>query len=61
VDPDKGLEIIDDPSLMQNGGDPQLDAAIAHMLEELQKKPYIAPKRPPYPDRSKFGIKEEDK
>ena len=33
VDPD--IEVIDDPSLMTDGGDPQLDAAITHMLEEL--------------------------
>jgi tricorn protease len=30
VDPD--IEVVDDPSLMQNGGDPQLDRAIAEVL-----------------------------
>jgi len=59
VDPD--IEVIDDPALMVNGQDPQLDAAIAHMLEEIKRNPYVPPKRPPYPDRSGMGIAEEDK
>jgi len=59
VDPD--IEVIDDPALMVNGQDPQLDAAIAHMLEEVERNPYVSPKRPPYPDRSGMGITEEDK
>jgi len=59
VDPD--IEVIDDPSKMLNGGDPQLDAAIAHMLEELKTKAYVAPKRPPYPDRSGMGITPDDR
>ena len=59
VDPD--IEVIDDPALMVDGGDPQLDAAIAHMLEEIKENPYVPAKRPPYPDRSGMGIREEDK
>jgi len=59
VDPD--IEVIDDPARMRDGADPQLDAAIALMLEELQKNPYLPPKRPPYPDRTGMGIPEEDK
>lgn len=59
VDPD--VEVIDDPSKMVNGGDPQLDAAIAHLLEEIRTKPYVRPKRPPYPDRSRMGIPESDR
>ncbi|KAA0222991.1 MAG: hypothetical protein EDS66_03780 [Planctomycetota bacterium] len=59
VDPD--LEVIDDPAKMADGGDPQLDAAIAHLLEELQRNPYVKPARPAYPDRSGMGIREEDK
>jgi tricorn protease len=57
VDPD--IEVIDDPALMVNGGDPQLDAAIKHMLEEIEKNPYVPAKRPPYPDRSGMGILEQ--
>ncbi len=59
VDPD--MTVIDDPTLMQNGADPQLDTAIAHMKDEVQRHPYVAPKRPAYPDRKGFGIKEEDR
>ena len=59
VDPD--IEVVDDPALMADGGDPQLDAAIAHMLEELEANPYVPPARPDYPDRSGFGIAEEHK
>lgn len=59
VDPD--IEIIDNPTLMANGGDPQVDAAISLMMQEIKTHPYIPPKRPPYPDRSGMGIREEDK
>lgn len=59
VDPD--IEVIDNPTLMANGGDPQLDAAIELMMQEIKSHPYIPPKRPPYPDRSGMGIREEDK
>ncbi|QOJ03691.1 MAG: PDZ domain-containing protein [Planctomycetia bacterium] len=59
VDPD--MEVVDDPAMMVDGGDPQLDAAIAHMLGELQRNPYRPPQRPKYPDRSGMGIREEDK
>jgi tricorn protease len=59
VEPD--IQVIDDPAKMVDGGDPQLDAAIELMLEELRSNPYVSPKRPPYPDRSGMGIKEADK
>jgi tricorn protease len=59
VDPD--IEVIDDPALMTDGGDPQLDAAIAHLIGELQKNPSARPMRPAYPNRSGMGIKPEDK
>lgn len=59
VDPD--IQVIDDPAIMVKGSDPQMDAAIEHLLEELELRPYTAPDRPAYPDRSKFGITEEDK
>jgi tricorn protease len=59
VDPD--IEVIDDPALMVDGGDPQLDRAIAQMLEELEKHPYVAPKRPAYPDRRGMGLDPKDK
>ena len=59
VDPD--IEIVDDPSKMNNGGDPQLDAAIAQMLKEIGENPYVKPPRPAYPNRSGMGIEEADK
>lgn len=59
VDPD--IEVIDDPAKMQNGADPQLDRAIALMLEELGSRPYVAPKRPGYPNRSAMGLAPADK
>ncbi len=59
VDPD--IEVVDDPALMVNGGDPQLDAAIDLMLDELIRNPYRAPETPAFPDRSGMGIPEEDR
>lgn len=59
VDPD--IEVIDDPALMVDGGDPQLDAAIEHMMQELARHPYVKPPRPPYPNRSGMGVRSEDK
>ncbi|MBL8762723.1 MAG: PD40 domain-containing protein [Phycisphaerae bacterium] len=59
TDPD--MVVIDDPSQMVKGGDPQLDAAIAHLLDEIAKNPYLPPKRPASPDRSGMGVKEQDK
>lgn len=59
VDPD--IDVIDDPSKMVNGGDPQLDAGIKQMLKELKTRPYSPPKRPKYPIRRGIGIKPEDK
>jgi len=59
VDPD--IEVIDDPALMLDGGDPQLDRAIAQMLEELRTKPHVTPQRPPYPDRKGMGLAPKDR
>jgi tricorn protease len=49
VDPD--IEVVDDPSLMIDGGDPQLDRAIAEVLDALEKNPPTRPERPAYPVR----------
>ncbi len=59
VDPD--IEVEDDPSKMVDGGDPQLDAAIELMLDELRKNPYQPPRKPKYPNRSGMGITKEDR
>ena len=58
VDPD--IEVIDDPALMVEGGDPQLDKAIELMTTEVAKNPYVPPKKPKYPDRSGMGVPEKD-
>jgi tricorn protease len=49
VDPD--IEVVDDPSLMLDGGDPQLDRAIAEVLKSLDENPPVRPERPEYPVR----------
>ncbi len=59
VDPD--IEVIDDPAKMVGGRDPQLDAAIKLMLHEIETNGFHPPRKPPYPDRSGMGIREEDK
>lgn len=59
VDPD--IRVIDDPSKMAAGEDPQMDAAIKLMLAEIDEYGYKAPERPAYPNRAKIGIAEEDK
>ncbi len=50
VDPD--IEVIDDPSKMVNGGDPQLDRAIEEVQKMLQQNPPKRPAKPTYPIRS---------
>lgn len=60
VDPD--IEVMDDPGLMLDGGDPQLETAIAVMLEAIANGEGLPPTlRPASPDRSGMGIMEEDK
>lgn len=59
VEPD--IEVIDDPALMAGGGDPQMDAAIKHIMAEIAANGYKPPQRPSFPDRRKIGIEEQDK
>src|SRR5437868_3044066 len=65
VDPD--IRVVDDPAKMQRdeksfyGGDPQLDEAIALMTAEVKDHPYVAPKKPAYPNRAGMGVREEDR
>ena len=44
------IEVEQDPALMRDGRDPQLDRAIAVILERLADSPPPILKRPPYPD-----------
>jgi tricorn protease len=59
VEPD--IEVIDHPTALSRGEDPQLEAAIAHMLDEIAARPWRAPARPAYPDRGGMGLREEDR
>jgi tricorn protease len=51
VDPD--IKVMDDPALLIQGKDPQLDRAIQEVEAALAKHPAQATPRPPYPDRSR--------
>ena len=51
VYPDVEVEL--DPEIIRQGKDPQLEKAIAIVMEELAKNPPPKPKRPPYPDYHK--------
>lgn len=59
VDPD--IVVEDDPALMQDGGDPQLDAAIEHMMNEIRTSGFKDPRRPDAPDRKGMGLPEQDR
>ncbi len=59
------IEVVDDPALMASDDpyeirDPQLDAAIAEMLRQLEVNPYVPAKRPAYPNRSGAGLPEDE-
>ena len=49
VDPD--IMVMDDPTLMAKGKDPQLEAAIKYVLDQIKKNPNPMPKQPPYEKR----------
>lgn len=59
VDPD--IEVVDDPALMVEGGDPQLEAAIEWILGEIERSPYVPPRRPSPPDRRGMGVRPEER
>ncbi len=42
-----------DPKIVRQGKDPQLEKAIAIVMEELAKNPLPKPKRPAYPNYHK--------
>jgi tricorn protease len=44
------VEVEQDPALVRKGQDPQLEKAVALVLQELQANPPVKFKRPPYPD-----------
>ncbi len=50
VTPD--ITVVDDPGLMAQGRDPQLERAIQETMKMLEANPPKRPKRPPYPNRA---------
>jgi tricorn protease len=50
VEPD--IAVIDDPSLMAKGADPQLERAIEEVMKALKKDPPLEVKKPKYPLRA---------
>jgi tricorn protease len=50
VDPD--IEVVDDPTAMAKGGDPQLERAIEEVMRSLKSNPPTPPKRPAYTNRA---------
>ena len=52
VEPD--IEVIDDPALLAQGKDPQLDRAIQEVEAALKKNPPLPTPKPVYPNRSGY-------
>ena len=52
VDPD--IEVLDDPALLAQGKDPQLDRAIQEVEAALKRHPVVATPKPAYPNRSGY-------
>ncbi|MEQ9096597.1 MAG: S41 family peptidase [Phycisphaerales bacterium] len=59
VDPD--IDVMDDPTKLAGGEDPQIDAAVDYLLEAIEREGYQPPQRPEEPDRSGFGIDPADR
>lgn len=59
VSPD--VEVMDDPTMLAKGVDPQLAKAIQVVLDELAANPPVTTKKPVYPDRSGAGILLEER
>lgn len=50
VKPD--IRVVNDPTSMAKGEDPQLEKGIQEELKSLKDHPFVRPQRPPYPNRS---------
>ena len=59
VDPD--IEVMDDPTELARGADPQLEAGVAHLLEQLEQTPTAGVARPAGPERSGSGIPDDER
>jgi tricorn protease len=53
VDPD--IKVVDDPTQLANGVDPQLEKGVETVMDLLKKNPPVHPEQPPYQDRSAAG------
>ena len=51
ADPD--IYVDNDPASVMAGKDPQLETAIKTALKQIKEQPFIFPKRPPYPVKSR--------
>lgn len=47
------IEVEEDPALWRAGRDPQLEVAVAHLLDQLKKNPPRKYQKPKYPDYQK--------
>jgi len=54
------IEVVDDPTELAKGRDPQLEAAVEHLLEELETWEFPRPERPEAPIRTGPGVRVED-
>ncbi len=58
IDPD--IEVMDDPALMKDGGDPQLEKAVDVLLTELERNAWTPVPQPKGPDRRGMGLPAAD-
>ncbi|MFI4881130.1 MAG: S41 family peptidase [Phycisphaerales bacterium JB064] len=59
VDPD--MPVVDNPTDLANGTDPQIDEAVDYLLGAIEREGYKRPERPQEPNRSGFGIDPNDR
>lgn len=59
LDPD--IVVMNDPAKVAAGMEPQLDAAIKQMLNELRTKPFVKARRPPARDRRRGIVTQSEK
>jgi tricorn protease len=53
VEPD--IAVVDDPTQLARGVDPQLERGIQEAMRQLQERPFIPPRRPPAENRTPSG------
>lgn len=49
VGPD--IKVVDNPTEMANGNDPQLKTAVKYVMEQIKKRPAVFPPQPKYEKR----------